>query len=313
MLQSPDPTTRTLAHADVWTYVQRTHHTQQLTPQTATHNYLTSTPTPELLPKRNYGDDSSPWRLLPHHLKQLNTTLTPQLTTLAADTHTPIQPNHLSRHLRTQSFKHHLTKLRTCASQGRSFAHPNSYTQWPTASKGLSNYQYAFAWKHKLHILPTNTTLRQLHRTPHTICRHCTQPETTAHVFSHCPLHHNRIITRHDNVTRRITKALLRRHPPTHILTNKHISPEAPPIKPDIAIINNHTRTAQILDITITHEDTTNETLNIAHTRKLAHYTTLKTHLDSLGFTTTISPLVYGTCGAIHTSNITALTRANIP
>eukprot|EP00923_Selenidium_pygospionis_P041234 GHVN01071423.1.p1 GENE.GHVN01071423.1~~GHVN01071423.1.p1 ORF type:complete len:1184 (-),score=259.63 GHVN01071423.1:146-3523(-) len=312
MLQSTDATTRTIANADIWTYIQRTHHTSELTQKTAIHHFLTSTPHPALIPKKHYGEESSSWKLLPRNLKQLNTTLTPQLTTQTLDTCTPVLCKNISQHLRTQCFNHHLTRLRERTSQGRSFDHPHTYTQWHVAPKGLSDYQYAFGWKHKLHVLPTNSTLHQLKRTSHTRCRHCTQPETAAHVFSHCPLHHRRIITRHDTITRRIIKALLQQHPPSHIITNKHISEDAPPIKPDIAIINTPARTAHIFDVTVTHEDTSNSTLTNAYDRKLTHYTPLKQYLDTQGYTTTISPIVYGTCGAIHNSNLPALTKAKL-
>eukprot|EP00923_Selenidium_pygospionis_P050654 GHVN01087677.1.p2 GENE.GHVN01087677.1~~GHVN01087677.1.p2 ORF type:complete len:165 (-),score=23.75 GHVN01087677.1:526-1020(-) len=124
MLTSPDSSTRTIARADVWQHIQHSHHTRNLEQHTTTINYLNSTPTPD--PSRI---EHTPWRLLPTNLKLLDITLAPDYSPLKAITTTPLTLYQVSRHLRQQFYIQHLSRLRTCISQRRSFNHPHTMAQ----------------------------------------------------------------------------------------------------------------------------------------------------------------------------------------
>ena len=148
----------------------------------------------------------------------------------------------------------HLEWWKLATDQGRSVtcvsAHPVS-NHWIQSGIFTSFSEYRFTLKARLNLLPTSTTRKQAgERVPDLSCPGgCTEQETVAHVLNHCPslvgLLHCTSPPQQDPVTASYPAWKGRQ------FLEQVIPDDTQGLKPDIAILNEASKEAFIVDVTM--------------------------------------------------------------
>ena len=160
-------------------------------------------------------------------------------------------------------------------------------------------------------MLPTRTVRKQAGEiVPNLSCPKCnTEQETLAHVINHCPNLVGLIRHRHNNILKRLSNAIP--HWKGHQFKEQVVLGEPQGLKPDLAVLNESTKEAFIVDVTMPFEGTDSFQAARMEERKYHH---LKALLSTKGYTKVeVNDLVIEPLGSWDTNNEAVLRKLSIP
>lgn len=160
-------------------------------------------------------------------------------------------------------------------------------------------------------MLPTRTVRKRAGEiVPNLSCPKCnTEQETLAHVINHCPNLVGLIRHRHNNILKRLSNAIP--HWKGHQFKEQVVLGEPQGLKPDLAVLNESTKEAFIVDVTMPFEGTDSFQAARMEERKYHH---LKALLSTKGYTKVeVDDLVIEPLGSWDTNNEAVLRKLSIP
>jgi len=305
------------------------------------HEFLNGTlgAHPHATPKRRNGDIGSLWVDVQRHLRVYDLKLSVRPPAAepaaggAAPPSGPLQlqvPHHrgwldhrtVLREVRTHLRLRHLAKWRGLVDQGRTAReHGRAGSAFITRGTGLRDADYCFAFQARLNQLDTHSVLKRRRLRGNATCRHpqCTHAETTAHVLNHCVGNMDTIRQRHDDALAMIEKALAkpveRSRGTKRLLINMTVPGfDGLRLRPDIQVYDDTKREVVVADLAITHENQpmdapSTSALRQSYELKLTKYDVVKRDLERRGWRVHMAPLIYGSLGAIASSNFAAYTE----
>ena len=157
----------------------------------------------------------------------------------------------LCRLLRSHLQEIYSSRLAQASDQGRAMACVAAHTSsnhWITTGNYTSFGEYRFALKARLNLLPTRTVRRRAGGIADMSCPKChEEQETLAHVLNHCLLRHRR-----NKILGRLVNAI-----PAwkgQKFKEQVLPGDRSGLKPDLIILNDQTKEAHIVDVTVPFE-----------------------------------------------------------
>ena len=208
----------------------------------------------------------------------------------------------------------YVDRLMQARDQGRAMgcvsSHPSS-NHWITTGDYTSFGEYRFALKARLNLLPTRTVRRRAGENIMDIsCPLCNEEQDTlAHTLNHCSKHVGLVRHRHNNILGRLFRAI----PDWMGLKYKeqNLPGDNSRLKPDLFVLNEQTREAFVVDVTVPFEGT--GTFQEAREGKEAKYEYLKTLLRDRGYRKVeVDALVVGSLGSWDPDNDPVLRKLGI-
>eukprot|EP00731_Ephydatia_muelleri_P013764 Em0007g1074a len=220
----------------------------------------------------------------------------------------------ICRQLRNSVQQRYLSSWKAATDQGRSATCVSAHTSsnhWIRSGKYTSFGEYHFALKAGLNLLPTLTVRRRAgERLRDVSCRNCREEqETLAHVLNHCPPKMGLLRMRRNKILSRLSNAIL-------VWKGRQFKEQCVPgdtsrLKPDLVILNETSREAYVVDVTMPFEDT--DSFREAWASKERKYGHLKALLSSQGFhKMEVDAFIVGPLGSWDPENEPVLRKLSI-
>ena len=198
-----------------------------------------------------------------------------------------------------------LQTLQQLEDQGRTFLATASHeasNHWIRQGHYTSFSTYRFALIARLNLLPTGTSQKRIGKfNGDPKCRRCgSQPETLAHVLNHCPTTVGAMREQHNTILGRLIRAV----PATmgNKFTEQVVTGDPQGLKPDLVILNDATKWAVVMDVTIAFD--LQQNMDLARAIKEEKYAHLIPVLHNRGYTdSSIHAFVVGSLGSWSLGN----------
>ncbi|CAI5734304.1 unnamed protein product [Peronospora destructor] len=186
--------------------------------------------------------------------------------------------------------------------------------------RGLWESDFRFAVARRLNQLDTHSVLKRRRLRAHDKCRTpgCSRSETLAHVLNHCAGTMDAVRGRHDGALKIIERAIASSSGNStdrvEMRVNQTVpSLPGPALRPDFQVYNHITRTVSVVDLAVAFEEQTDDDPKTSSLARIAavkktKYDCVKRHLESQGWTVSLSALVYGSLGAVAGGNLAVYT-----
>ena len=127
------------------------------------------------------------------------------------------------------------------------------------------------------------------HNTGDTLCRQChDQPETLTHILNHYPPYVGMMRARHNNIVKRLTKALPN-DAGDEVYIEQVVAGDTNNLKPDMVVLNRTTKIVTVLDVAIPFDTE----------KTITKYAYFKTLLEEKGYKkVTVEASIIGSLGS---------------
>ena len=220
----------------------------------------------------------------------------------------------LCRLLRSHLHESYSLRLAQASDQGRAMACVAAHTSsnhWITTGSYTSFGEYRFALKARLNLLPTRTVRRRAGEViPDVSCPKCQEEqETLAHVLNHCRSHVGLLRHRHNQILGRLVNAIPEWK--GRKFRDQVLPGDRSGLKPDLIILNEETKEAHVVDVTVPFEGA--GAFTAARTAKEQKYAYLKAMLRDKGYQRVeVDAMVVGSLGSWDPANDLVLRKLSI-
>ena len=183
---------------------------------------------------------------------------------------------------------------------------------WQSLIKNVPRGIMSFALNSVTNTLPSPDNLKRWGKRVVSKCPLCQNTGTLEHILNFCPiaLNQKRYNYRHDSVLNHLASVIIANKPdnievyadiPGLDLNGSTIPPDilVTLSRPDLVIINRSIKSVYVLELTCSFE----RNITAAHQRKTTKYTSLKTDIESAGFTCVLLPFEIGSRGYVTRQN----------
>ena len=195
----------------------------------------------------------------------------------------------------------------------------NENVTWQSVIKNVPRGIMSFALNSVTNTLPSPDNLKRWGKRVVSKCPLCQNTGTLEHILNFCPvaLTQKRYNYRHDSVLNHLTSVIIANKPenievyadvPGFDLNGCTIPPDilVTLSRPDLVIINRSNKSVDILELTCSFE----RNILAAHQRKSTKYTSLKSDIESAGFSCSLIPFEIGSHGHVMKRTKTNLIHA---
>ena len=223
----------------------------------------------------------------------------------------PAARHHLCRLLRDAVRESYRLKLIAKLDQGKVF---KVTSRWSDSNHFIRTgvctrfADWRFIHRARLDCVPLNAT-RRFGDGP-TGCRRCANPlETLPHVLSCCLKHSHARQLRHNNIVHRVANAVPRIA--GVVSTDRRIVGSDSPLRPDIVVTDQQSRTMTIVDVAVVFENGT-EPFDGARQQKIHKYSALADYFRTRGWTVHLDAIIVGALGGWDPNNEATLRTLRI-